>query len=399
LFVLRQEIVQRIDFSKRFYDRPEMLRTDNSGFSADFSNFTLLFGNIPRRDMIKVTNVVGARPQFIKCAVVSREIRGNPDFEEVIIHTGQHYDRNMSEIFFRELDIPEPDLNLGVGSGTHAVQTAQILSAIEKTLQDIRPDWVLVYGDTNSTLAAALAAVKLNLRIAHVEAGLRSFNRSMPEEINRIVTDHTADLLLAPTRNAMELLAKEGLAHRSIQVGDVMYDSVLHSRQLAEKKFSGQDLVPWDRFYLATVHRQENTDRRDRLQQILEAFSKMDLPVVLPAHPRIRDILSRLPLGENLKIIEPVGYLKMLMLISCSEKVLTDSGGLQKEAYFNGKQCITLRDETEWTETLENNWNILAGADSNSILECMKKEITGPQGNFFGDGRAGQKILATLKNF
>ena len=346
--------------------------------------------------MIKVANIVGARPQFIKCATVSREIRNHKDFKEIIIHTGQHYDRNMSEIFFRELDIPEPDINLGVGSGSHAVQTAQILSAMENTLLEVQPDWVLVYGDTNSTLAGALAAVKLRFRIAHVEAGLRSFNRSMPEEINRIVTDHTADLLLAPTQNAMELLAEEGLAGRSVLVGDVMFDSALYSVQLAEKKFSGKQLVSWDRFYLATVHRQENTDHRERLQSIINAFSQMDLPVVLPAHPRIRSALDELPVGGNVKIVDPVGYLEMLMLIRQSEKVLTDSGGLQKEAYFNKKQCITLRDETEWTETLGNHWNILAGTDEKRIMESMKTEITGPQGDYFGDGKAGKKILDSL---
>ena len=346
--------------------------------------------------MIKIANVVGARPQFVKCATVSRAIRGNGDFEEVIIHTGQHYDRNMSEIFFRELDIPEPDLNLGVGSGSHAVQTAQILTRIEKTLDEIKPDWVLVYGDTNSTLAATLAAVKLNLPVAHVEAGLRSYNRSMPEEINRIVTDHTADLLLAPTENAMDLLEKEGLSHRSVMVGDVMYDSVLYSAGLARNKYEGRKIVEWEHFYLATVHRQENTDRTDRFKNILEAFARMDLPVVLPAHPRVRDLLNKFPPHENLKIIEPVGYLEMLTLLAQSEKVLTDSGGLQKEAYFNDKQCITLRDETEWTETLGNNWNILAGADSDRILECMKIEISGPRGNYFGNGKAAEKILECL---
>ncbi len=346
--------------------------------------------------MVKVANIVGARPQFIKCAVVSRAMRQRKEFDEVIIHTGQHYDPNMSEIFFNELDIPEPDVNLGVGSGSHAVQTAQILSAVGKTLLELQPDWVLVYGDTNSTLAGALAAVKLNLRIAHVEAGLRSFNRQMPEEINRIVTDHTADLLLAPTRNAMNLLADEGLAHRSVLVGDVMYDSVLHSVKLAERKLSRQKIVPWEKFYLATVHRQENTDNREHMQNILHALSEMNFPVVLPAHPRIRSVLMELSFGQNVKIIEPVGYFEMLMLIRQSVKILTDSGGLQKEAYFNHKQCITLRNETEWTETMINNWNILAGTDASNIIESMNKDITGPQGDYFGNGKAGEKILDSL---
>ncbi len=346
--------------------------------------------------MIKVVNIVGARPQFIKCAVISRKIRERSDFKEIIIHTGQHYDQNMSDIFFSELDIPEPDFNLEIGSGSHAAQTGKMMSAIEQKLIEIKPDWVLVYGDTNSTLAAALAASKLNIRIAHVEAGLRSFNRSMPEEINRIVTDHVADLLFAPTQTAMDLLAKEGLTNFSRLAGDVMYDSVLHSVELAENKYAGRQLIPFEKFYLATIHRQENTDHRKRFQNILSAFSKMDFPVVLPAHPRIKGLLGEMAVKQNIKVIEPVGYLEMLMLIKQSEKVLTDSGGLQKEAYFNNKQCITLRDETEWTETLDNKWNILAGAEEESILECLGKKVEGPQGNYFGNGKAGKEILKSL---
>ena len=345
---------------------------------------------------MKLVNIVGARPQFIKCACVSRKIREREDLEEVIIHTGQHYDPNMSEVFFRELDIPEPNLNLGVGSGSHADQTAQMLAKLEKTLLNLKPDWVLVYGDTNSTLAAALAAAKLNLRIAHVEAGLRSFNRNMPEEINRIVTDHVADLLFAPTLNAMDLLEKEGLGNRSILTGDVMYDSILHSLKLAEQKYDGKNIAPFEKFYLATVHRQENTDSPERLKNIIKAFTKMDLPVILPLHPRTKNFINQTNPGSNIKIIEPVGYLEMLMLIHHSEKVLTDSGGLQKEAYMLNKQCVTLRDETEWTETLENNWNVLAGADPEMILQGVKKNITGPRGKHFGDGNAAQKIVDSL---
>ncbi len=346
--------------------------------------------------MIKIVNIVGARPQFIKCAAISRVIRERSDIEEVIVHTGQHYDRNMSEIFFKELDIPEPDVNLGVGSGTHAVQTAEILSSFEKILLDVKPDWVLVYGDTNSTLAAALAASKLNLKIAHVEAGLRSFNREMPEEINRIVTDHVSDILFAPTQTAMDLLAAEGLAGLSNLSGDVMYDSVLYSRSLAEKKFGNTRIVPYDNFYLATVHRQENTDRPERLESIFKAFERMDLPVVLPLHPRTKNTIGKVNPGENIKIIEPVGYLEMLMLLHQSQKVLTDSGGLQKEAFFMEKQCITLREETEWTETLNDNWNSIVGTDTEKILESLKTEPTGERGNYFGDGRAAHHIINTL---
>jgi UDP-GlcNAc3NAcA epimerase len=346
--------------------------------------------------MIRIANIVGARPQFIKCASVSREIRARKGIEEVIIHTGQHYDKNMSQIFFRELDIPEPDINLGVGSGSHAVQTASMLTGLEEIFQNIKPDWVLVYGDTNTTLAASLAAVKLGIRIAHVEAGLRSFNRDMPEEINRIVTDHVADMLFAPTKTAMDLLEKEGLAGRSNLTGDVMYDSVLHSKNLAENKFSRKNIVPFENYYLATIHRQENTDVAERMGKILEAFSKLDLPVVLPLHPRTRKNLAGTKINPNIKLIEPVGYLEMLTLLDRSSKVLTDSGGLQKEAYFLNKQCVTLRDETEWTETLNNNWNIIAGVEVESILNSCKMMPDGPQGDFFGDGKAAEKILAAL---
>ncbi|MFC2080811.1 non-hydrolyzing UDP-N-acetylglucosamine 2-epimerase [Bacteroidota bacterium] len=345
---------------------------------------------------MKVANIVGARPQFIKCASLSREIRNRTDIEEYIIHTGQHYDLNMSEIFFSELDIPEPNLNLGVGSGSHADQTARMLTALEKTLLEVKPDWVLVYGDTNSTMAGALAAAKLNLRIAHVEAGLRSFNRNMPEEINRIVTDHVADLLFAPTQTAMDLLEKEGLAGHSILTGDVMYDSVLHSQHLAEQKYGNKEIVPYEKFYLATVHRQENTDNAERLEKIFAALSSMDLPVVLPLHPRTKNFIDKANPGSNIKIIEPVGYLEMLMLIQGSEKVLTDSGGLQKEAFFLNKQCITLREETEWTETLAGNWNILAGTDPETILRSLSTQTTAPRGNYFGDGQAAKKILDSL---
>jgi len=346
--------------------------------------------------MIKVANIIGARPQFIKCATVSRVIRERDDVGEVIIHTGQHYDKNMSEIFFNELEIPEPDINLGVGSGTHAVQTASMLSSLEDIFKETQPDWVLVYGDTNTTLAASLAAAKLGIRIAHVEAGLRSFNRNMPEEINRIVTDHVADILFAPTTIAMNLLEKEGLGGRSMLTGDVMYDSVLYSMNLAEQKFEQKEIVPFEKFYLATVHRQENTDVQHRMESILQAFSKLDLPVVLPIHPRTKKTISNLEISSNIKLIEPVGYLEMLMLIRKSFKVLTDSGGLQKEAYFLNRPCITLRDETEWTETLENHWNLLAGVEVENILRSCNIQPSGPQGNFFGDGKAATKIVDML---
>jgi UDP-N-acetylglucosamine 2-epimerase len=346
--------------------------------------------------MIKIATIVGARPQFIKCASVSRQIKTVKDIEEVIIHTGQHYDRNMSEIFFRELDIPEPDLNLGIGSDSHAVQTARILTTLEKILLELKPDWVLVYGDTNSTIAAALAAAKLNMKIAHVEAGLRSFNRRMPEEINRIVTDHVSDLLFAPTRNAVDLLAEEGLSDRCLLTGDVMKDSVLFYRKLAAERYKYRDIIPFDKYYIATVHRQENTDDPERLNSIFKAFGRLDLPVVLPLHPRTVKLISGMEIHQNIRIIDPLGYLPMISLVSNADKVLTDSGGLQKEAYLLNKPCLTLRAETEWIETLDNGWNVLVDVDVDKIIEHSKRNPDGPQGDHYGDGMAGKKIVEAL---
>lgn len=347
---------------------------------------------------MKIASIVGARPQFIKCATLSRLIRNNKGISEIIIHTGQHYDKNMSDIFFSELDIPEPHFNLNVGSQSHAEQTALILRGIEKILMDNKPDWVIVYGDTNSTLAGALAAVKLNMNVAHVEAGLRSFNRQMPEEINRIATDHISSRLFAPTGTAMSLLAKEGLGHRAELTGDVMLDSILYSKELAEAKYRDKILLPYDDFYLATIHRQENTNDLIRLQKIFNAFSRLDLPVVIPLHPRTRDLLHKIKFNRNVKIIDPTGYLEMIKLLSLARKVMTDSGGIQKESYFLQKQCVTLRDETEWPETLQNNWNILTGIEEDNILKGVYLETTGPQEQFFGDGNASKKILTSLIN-
>ncbi len=344
---------------------------------------------------MKIATIVGARPQFIKAAVLSRVIKQHSEIKEIIIHTGQHYDNNMSEIFFKELEIPAPDYNLEVGSGLHGEQTGKMLERIEKVLLEEKPDWVLVYGDTNSTVAGSLAASKLHIPIAHVEAGLRSFNRKMPEEINRIATDHISDLLFAPTQNAMNLLKKEGLEATSILSGDVMYDSVLYYKEKALNKYHRDDL-PFKEYYLATIHRQENTDDKKRLQNIFTAFSELDKPVILPLHPRTKKLLSEIKYSGNIKIIEPVGYLELLFLLNHSTKVLTDSGGLQKEAFFMDKPCITFRDETEWIETLENGWNYVVGADKHAIIEKTKRIKPTAKGNPFGDGRAGEKILDFL---
>ncbi|MGE4287632.1 MAG: non-hydrolyzing UDP-N-acetylglucosamine 2-epimerase [Salinivirgaceae bacterium] len=347
---------------------------------------------------MKIATIIGARPQFIKAAVISRNLKNHPDINEILIHTGQHYDRNMSEIFFQELEIPKPQYNLGVGSGNHGEQTGKMLQQIEAVLLNEKPNVVLVYGDTNSTLAGALAASKLNIPIAHVEAGLRSFNRKMPEEINRIATDHISDLLFAPTQNAMNLLAKEGLAEQSFLTGDIMYDSVLFYK---EKALRQNYQYPFDdrEFYLATIHRQENTDDPKRLQAIFTAFSNLDKPVLLPLHPRVRNFLKTIHYSENIKITEPVGYLNLLQLISKASKVLTDSGGLQKEAFFMKVPCITLRNETEWIETIEHGWNHVVGTDQQKIIETTKLDYPTIKGNPFGDGKAGEKILNHLQDF
>ncbi|NCA77127.1 MAG: UDP-N-acetylglucosamine 2-epimerase (non-hydrolyzing) [Alphaproteobacteria bacterium] len=351
---------------------------------------------------MKILSIIGARPQFIKAATVSRTIGNHSEINEIILHTGQHYDENMSEVFFRELDIPRPDYNLGVGSGSHAEQTGSMLIGIEEILLLEKPDLVLVYGDTNSTIAGALAAVKLHIRVAHVEAGLRSFNRFMPEEINRIVTDRISDLLFAPTLTAMNNLQKEGLAEITKFSGDVMYDSVLFYIDRI-KRNPEQYITPGipDKYHLATIHRAENTDNPQNLKDIFTAFGNIEKNIVLPLHPRTRKTLlvpGNIP--ANMTIIDPVGYLQMLYLTLHADKVLTDSGGLQKEAYFLGKQCITLRTETEWVETMHDNWNIITGSDPGKIVRAILADPPkAPVNKDFGDGNAAGVILESLLRF
>jgi len=351
---------------------------------------------------MKIVSVVGARPQFIKAATLSRIIRAHPQVHEILLHTGQHYDENMSEVFFRELCIPEPDYNLEAGSGSHGEQTGRMLKGIEEVLLKERPDITLVYGDTNSTLAGALAASKLHIPVAHVEAGLRSFNRAMPEEINRIVTDRIADLLFAPTQTAVGNLFREGLGEMTTFTGDVMYDSILFYREqimrTPEKYLTAG--IP-DHYLLATIHRAENTDNLKNLQNIFLAFSRISKEIVLPVHPRTRKILhDSVTLPANVRVIAPVGYLQMIRLTMDAAKVLTDSGGLQKEAYFLEKQCITLRTETEWVETLHDNWNIVAGTDPGLIEKAVFSDLpAAPRQTSFGDGNASGTILEKLLRF
>jgi UDP-GlcNAc3NAcA epimerase len=321
---------------------------------------------------MKIVTVIGARPQFIKALPVSRALQ-TAGVTELLVHTGQHYDHKMSGIFFDQLGLPKPYSNLEVGSGSHGLQTATMLSKIEAILLAEKPDWMLVYGDTNSTLAGALAAVKLHIPIAHVEAGLRSFNRRMPEEHNRVLTDHCSDLLLCPTDTAIENLRREGVTKNVHQIGDVMLDALLMFSETAARQPALAEIDAAERgYYLATIHRAENTDDPARLKAILAAFARLPLPVFVPLHPRTRKILKDLPPGtydtQRIRIIEPLGYLDMVSAVLRSRAVLTDSGGLQKESVWLGIPCVTLRDETEWVETLLDGFNQIVGASTDHIL-------------------------------
>ena len=355
---------------------------------------------------LKIVSVLGARPQFIKAAPVSRALRAT-GHTEFLLHTGQHYDYGMSRIFFDELGIPEPDINLGVGSGSHGQQTGRMLMGVENILGAEKPDWTLVYGDTNSTLAGALAAVKLHVPVAHVEAGLRSYNREMPEEYNRVLTDHCAELLFAPTKTAVENLAKEGITRGVHQVGDTLNDTVLQFLEVARKQSTILNDLGLDpkSYFLATVHRPYNTDNPGNLRNILAAFRGIEEPVVFPIHPRTRTRIEELDgalhlseVTSNLKMMEPVGYLDMLILEENARLILTDSGGMQKEAFFLGVPCVTLRPETEWVETVEAGWNILAGTDRTRILDAAQsfKRLPPKPPAIFGDGRAAEKIIRVL---
>lgn len=345
-----------------------------------------------------IVTVLGARPQFVKAAAVSRAF-SEAGISEQIVHTGQHFDDNMSEIFFRELGISAPAINLGIGGGSHGQNTGRMLEALERVLIDLAPSWVLVYGDTDTTLAGALAASKLHIRLAHVEAGLRSFNRRMPEEINRIVADHLSNLLFAPTTTAMANLAHEGIEGGHL-VGDVMYDVALHFKAQVAERTSPISGLP-AKFALATVHRAENTDDIRRLTAILDGFEKSQLPIVLPIHPRTRKLIeaSATKIPANIIVSPPVGYLDMVWLEQHSSVVLTDSGGVQKEAYFHGVPCVTLRDETEWVELVETGWNRLCPPTSGdavvaAIEEAMASSPAPVQ--LYGNGTAAQKIAALL---
>jgi UDP-N-acetylglucosamine 2-epimerase len=359
-------------------------------------------GIFVREQPMQIVSIVGARPQFIKAAPLSRALRRNPATRELLLHTGQHYDDAMSAVFFRELDLPAPDVNLGVGSGTHAAQTAAMLTGIEAVLLDARPDGVLVYGDTNSTLAGALAAAKLHIPVAHVEAGLRSYDRAMPEEINRVLADHLAALLFCPTATARANLAAEGVTAGVHVVGDVMYDALRHNLTLAAARPDPRMALglAGRSYLLATVHRAANTDDPTRLRAIVTALNALAEVVIFPVHPRTRAALRALdvPLAPHVRVLDPLGPLDMLRLEQQARLILTDSGGVQKEAYWLAVPCITLREETEWTETVAQGWNCLAGADPARITAAVAGFA--PQGApppLFGDGHTAEAITNILE--
>ena len=353
---------------------------------------------------MNVLTVVGARPQFVKAAVVSQALR-SAGLKESLVHTGQHFDDQMSGSFFSDLGLPDPDYNLGIHSLGHGAMTARMLEAIEGILLDRRPDWVLVYGDTNSTLAAALAASKLSIPIAHVEAGLRSYNLDMPEEVNRVLTDRISRLLFAPTPLAVLCLEKEGITEGVHEVGDVMMDAVVYFQERAVSSstiLAQHDLVPGS-FYLATVHRASNTDAPDQLGAILRALSELDAPVVLPLHPRTRGRVAEFGLEgylatSSLQVIAPASYLDMLVLEKQCRAVVTDSGGVQKEAYISGRPCFTLRTETEWQETVESGWNQLVEPADLSRAICDFTEPT-VRPELYGSGQAAPLIVEVMQRW
>jgi UDP-N-acetylglucosamine 2-epimerase (non-hydrolysing) len=352
---------------------------------------------------VKVLSVVGARPQFVKLGPIAQGFAKAGDIEHIIVHTGQHYDPAMSDVFFDDLGIPAPDAHLGVGSGSHGVQTGAMLSALDAVLDEHKPDWTLVYGDTNSTIAATLAAVKMHLPVAHLEAGLRSFNRRMPEEHNRVLTDHAADLLLAPTEVAMAHLANEGLADRAVKVGDVMADVCFRIRDAV--KDSPAELPdgvnPLRPYLIATIHRADNTDDEARLRQIVAALRDLSAAVVLLAHPRLVARASAFGIdltGGALHTTTPLGYPQMVRAVLGSAGVVTDSGGLQKEAFLLGAPCTTLRTETEWVETLEDGWNILDPELTRVREIATRARPTTAKSQPYGDGQAASRVVSALRH-
>lgn len=350
---------------------------------------------------MKILTIIGARPQFIKAAPISIALRKTKGIEEILLHTGQHFDLNMSENFFKELSIPKPDFMLDINGNSHGVMTGRMLEKIEKILIKTNPDRVLVYGDTNSTLAGALAASKINIPIAHIEAGLRSFNMKMPEEINRVLTDHLSDTLFCPTDAAVKNLNAEGIKSTDVSIirtGDLMTDSIMFFK---DKALKPKKLSVMNNFILCTFHRAENTDDPNRLKKIINALNSLhkDIPIVLPMHPRTKNVIAKHGFDLYVKILPPVSYFEMLWLLNNCGLVLTDSGGLQKEAYMSGKICLTLRNETEWVELIQSGVNFLTGSDTNKIILLAKtyfgQSVSTPK-SFYGNGDAASQIVSTI---
>jgi len=357
---------------------------------------------------MKILTIVGARPQFIKAAALSRVLKSFPQIEEIIVHTGQHFDEKMSDVFFEEMEIPKPKYNLNINGLSHGAMTGQMLERIEKTIIEEKPDALVVYGDTNSTLAGSLAAIKLHIPVVHVEAGLRSFNMQMPEEINRILTDRISSLLCCPTETAIANLKKEGFDNfncKIVKTGDLMEDAAMYYANVASAKsdlLATHNLVP-NNYVLGTMHRAENTDNPENLKNIVKALDTINLimPVIIPLHPRTKKMIDNLNIQVGFKIIDPVGYFDMLNLIQNSNLVVTDSGGLQKEAFFFRKFCITTREQTEWVELVENGYNFIAGTDDLKIVKLFKglktKEFPKPL-NLYGNGNAANEICKAILN-
>jgi len=353
---------------------------------------------------MKILTIVGARPQFIKAGTLSRYISNLSDVSEIIVHTGQHYDNNMSEVFFEELKIPKPNYQLNIGGLSHGAMTGRMIESLEEIVIKEKPDWLLVYGDTNSTLAGAIVASKLKVKIAHVEAGLRSYNMDMPEEINRIISDRLSKILFCPTQNAIDNLNREGFQNfdvKIINVGDIMYEGALFYYNYMEKPFFLEEKAD---FVLATIHREENTDNSERLESILNALNEIakSKRVIVPLHPRTKKKIQELKLKTNLiEFVDPVSYLNIIWLLQHCKLVITDSGGLQKEAYFFNKACITLREETEWTELIKHNVNILVGSNGDKLKEAIQLkwlDIKSFDLNLYGDGKTSSKIINALQN-
>lgn len=353
-------------------------------------------------EKLKIITILGARPQFIKAAAVSNKFKTH--FNQILVHTGQHYDLNMSDVFFEELEIPKPKYHLNVGSGSHGLMTGTMLIEIEKVLLEEKPDFVMVYGDTNSTLAGSLAASKLHIPVIHTEAGLRSFNMKMAEEQNRILTDHISSIRFVPTKTGVHNLMHEGIVDGVHLVGDVMYDGILHFAEVAvsKSKILNQLNLKKGSYVLCTIHRAENTDDSVRLKSIVSALNNCSERVVLPIHPRTRMAISKygIELSDNIFCIDPVGYLDMVSLETSAKKIVTDSGGIQKEAFFLGVPCITLREETEWVETVENGWNILVGSSEDKITEAIKTFYpTQERRDYFGSGDAVDRMVDFILSY